>query len=317
MARRVDRNPNSVGIVRGTGLIARFGNVVMYVADATVSARPLLAVAELAATAERPGAALAERLAALVFGADAAEFAPFGLLAPVSGGLLVMLRGTVTADIGTDGSSRTLSGVGVATWVDEILPDSLLRVAVTAGGGSDPSECPESDLRAGVVPGGGFVWLAASASTLPRQQSASPPAAPATQLKGMAPTEHRLPSAPTAAETPSLSGVAGFLAAQDGAVYPLDRPYVIGRDPLRDDTVRAETAAAITVQDPYVSRVHAYVWIDGGSVFVRDAATPGGTFVAIPGARDWTDIGRTPTELPPSGMLRIGEQILTYLEDRP
>ena len=110
-----------------------------------------------------------------------------------------------------------------------------------------------------------------------------------------------------------LAPVAGVLETEDGAIYPLDRPYVIGRDPLVDDTVRNAHASPIVVQnDPHVSRVHAFVTFDGSAVFVRDASTPGGTFIAAPGATGWTQIGTTPTELAPGWSLRIGARILTY-----
>jgi hypothetical protein len=62
----------------------------------------------------------------------------------------------------------------------------------------------------------------------------------------------------------------------------------------------------------HVSRVHAYVSIDGGAVFVRDARTPGGTFIAAPGAKEWTQVGTTPATLEPGWSLRVGGRILTY-----
>ena len=110
----------------------------------------------------------------------------------------------------------------------------------------------------------------------------------------------------------TLAPVAGVLQAAGGAIYPLDRPYVIGRDPLADDAVRNAHASPIVVQnDQHVSRVHAYVTIDGG-VYVRDASTPGGTFIAAPVAESWTEIGPKPTRLEPGWSLRVGEWILTY-----
>jgi hypothetical protein len=54
------------------------------------------------------------------------------------------------------------------------------------------------------------------------------------------------------------------------------------------------------------------VSVDAGAVFVRDASTPGGTFMAPPGAKAWIQIGITPTELQPGWSLRVGERILTY-----
>jgi hypothetical protein len=47
-------------------------------------------------------------------------------------------------------------------------------------------------------------------------------------------------------------------------------------------------------------------------VFVRDAATPGGTYIASPGAADWTQISTAPTELKPGWSMRVGDQIYTY-----
>ena len=105
----------------------------------------------------------------------------------------------------------------------------------------------------------------------------------------------------------------GFLASADGAVYPLDRPYVIGRDPLDDDAVLNQLASPIVVHDdPHVSRVHARVSPSDAAVFVADASTPGGTFIAAPGAKSWTKIDTTPTELAVGWSLRIGQLILTY-----
>lgn len=105
----------------------------------------------------------------------------------------------------------------------------------------------------------------------------------------------------------------GALVLADGSAFPLDRPYVVGRSPMIDETVRAATATPLAVpRDRHVSRVHAYVSIDRGKVYVRDAATPAGTFIAAPGADEWTRIGTTPTELHPGWSLRIGQRILTY-----
>lgn len=118
------------------------------------------------------------------------------------------------------------------------------------------------------------------------------------------------------AKNPENSGVGqlvGALVLADGSAFPLDRPYVVGRSPMIDETVRAATATPLAVpRDRHVSRVHAYVSVDRGKVYVRDAATPAGTFIAAPGADEWTRIGTTPTELHPGWSLRIGQRILTY-----
>jgi hypothetical protein len=325
----VDRDPYTVGIVPGDGLVVRTGDVVMYIADTSLSADSLITAVESAAGAEQPGSAIAERLAALAFGADSGSVAPFGVLAPTANGVLVLLRGNVIAQIDTADGIRELSGARALTWVDEVLPRSARRV--TIGGRPPLVASKHSDLRTGVVPGGGFVLQPAAAATQPspalradegqaegatilnaaaardRPITEPPPAAPPTEA--VPPVQRRR----TPTETSTLAPIAGVLESAEGAVFPLDRPYVIGRDPLGDEAVRNAHASPIVVHDDqHVSRVHAYVTIDGGSVYVRDAATPGGTFIAAPGADTWTQISTTPTELEPGWTLRVGARILTY-----
>ncbi|MGX1777900.1 FHA domain-containing protein [Nocardia brasiliensis] len=118
---------------------------------------------------------------------------------------------------------------------------------------------------------------------------------------------------------PVLDRAVGALILENGTAYPLDRPYVIGRGPQADDAVRAATAAPIVIQrDRHVSRVHAYVSVDDGKVFVRDATATSGTFIAPPGTDQWTRITTSPTELRPGWSVRISDRVLTYRpEDRP
>ena len=319
----MDRNAYTVGIVPGDGLVARTGDVVMYIADTSRSTGLLIAAVESAANAEEPGSAIAERLAALAFGTESASVAPFGVLAPTANGLLVLLRGNVVAQIDAADGSRELSGARALTWVDEVLPRSARRV--TIGRRLPLVALEHSDLRAGVVPGGGLVLgPPASATQSSTARSAGEDATfynaaarggRMTEPAAVPPTGADLPvqRRATPSATSTLASVAGVLESGAGEIFPLDRPYVIGRDPLGDDALRNAHASPIVVNDDqHVSRVHAYVTVDGESVFVRDASTPGGTFIAPPGADTWTKIGTTPTELEPGWTLRVGAQIFTY-----
>lgn len=308
------RTPHTLSIARGDGLVARFGDVVMYIADPTASAERLLKAINSVSDAENPGAAVAQRLADLVFRAGPAEVSPFGIVAPTVDGLLVLLRGDVIATIDAARGVSELSGQRAFTWVDEIVPAPVRRIAIARG--PHASAYPHTDLRAGVVPGGGFALCSASATSVsPRPDeaiSAETMQGQETTMRVQSAIDTAAPGRPSV-ETAAHVPVAGFLSSPDGAVYPLDRNYVIGRDPLRDDAVRTAVASPIAViDDQRVSRVHAYVSIEGTAVFVRDAATPGGTFVAAPGARDWAQIDTAPTELEPGWSLRVGEHILTY-----
>jgi hypothetical protein len=305
-----------VAVAPGDGLVVRTGNVVMYIADGSLAAGPLITAVESVADAEQPGGAVVERLAALAFGADSASVPPFGVVAPTTNGLLLLLRGAVIASI--DDGARELSGARALTWVDEVLPASAQKV--TIGQRLGLVAPPRSDLRAGVVPGAGFVlepWgTAAERSAEPATAPAQPATAEftvATQTSATRTMSPPVPPRTAPTETSTLAPVAGVLQTEDGAVYPLDRPYVIGRDPLGEDSVRNAHASPIVVQnDQHVSRVHAFVTVNNGAVYVRDASTPGGTYIAAPGAKTWTEISSTPTELGPGWSLRVGERILTY-----
>ncbi|MDT7743594.1 MAG: hypothetical protein QOE59_2672 [Actinomycetota bacterium] len=112
----------------------------------------------------------------------------------------------------------------------------------------------------------------------------------------------------------------GVLRCEDGPTLPLDRSYVVGRDPLNDPSVRAGKATPITVADPtnLISRVHAFVSVDDdGVVLVRDASSVSGTYLAEPGAAGWTQVTTVPTEIPPGWHLRIGTKVFVFEPTQP
>ncbi|MGV9838517.1 FHA domain-containing protein [Nocardia niigatensis] len=414
------RIPTTVGLVPGAGLVARFGDVVIFLHGESPSTERILGAAETAASAADPGAAIAQRLAATVFTSSSAQPPAFGVVAPTAGGILILLRGPVTAAVDGPEGARLLSGERAMTWADEIVRDPVRRLTVVAD--SVGGEIAHTDLRSGVVVGGGFVLHAPISRVTPprapeiasKAAPESPPEpapepgnprnvattpapgsrlasdtganAPAPDLRarieaqaeaapetraipaqsGRAPERAHGPRSggpdlakkpgpaadsgararredrpdpadqpPTAAYSPeadslgepanraatgpqppttsAMAAAGGALTSTEGAVYPLDRPYVIGRDPMIDEAVRRAVASPIVIaRDRHVSRVHARVFIENGQVYVRDAGTPGGTFVAAPGAADWVRVGQRPMELKAGWSLRIGERILTY-----
>ena len=104
----------------------------------------------------------------------------------------------------------------------------------------------------------------------------------------------------------------GVLTLDDGTAYPVERGYVLGRSPDRDDVVRAGRARPLTLPDRTVSRVHARVLPNGWDLILTDAGSKNGTRVCRPGD-SWSAVppdGGVP--LPPGSRLKVGAHVLRY-----
>jgi hypothetical protein len=150
-----------VNIEPGNDLVGRFGDTVVLISrgGATdASASELLGlVADLASDREAPATVVAARLAGWVLGHIGGDVAPFGIVVPVPDGVVVFLRGPVRCTVSAGDGVRNLSGEQALTWVDQILPGTFDWLAISGVEGTAVQADLVSDLRAGVVPGRGFV----------------------------------------------------------------------------------------------------------------------------------------------------------------
>ena len=309
----MDLKPYKVAIAQGDGLVARVGDVVMYIADATEEAAPLVASVDAAAEGtDDLGANVVKRLAAVAFSDGSSKIPPFGVVASTPEGLLVILRGPVTARIGEETSARELAGNRAFTWVDELIRKPVETITITGSRSESAiTAAPHTDLREGVVPAGGFVIRR---GTAPPVSSTQP--APAAELLGVGEqTTELLIRLKEQADAAPSEPVVRMLISAEGATYPLDRPYVVGRNPINDASVREAKASPIFVTDDrQISRVHAYVTVDEGAVMVRDAGTPAGTFVAGRGENNWTRLGTSARGLGPL-VKEGGANVISFSND--
>jgi len=220
-----------IGIEPGRGLVGRFGDTVIFIprdaaaADgADDAARELLGLAaEVASDRQRPASAIAARLAGWVIGHMPADATAFGMVAPVDDGVVMFLRGAVWCAVTEADSVRQLSGEQALTWVDQIIPGTFERLAIGSAAARTVQADPLSDLRAGVVPGQGFV--------LTRLASASG-SAPVASASGSEPIAVGADAAPIASAadpgtykwSPPASATGGAPIQTPPALAPVEAP---------------------------------------------------------------------------------------------
>ena len=216
-----------IGIEPGPGLVGRFGDTVIVIPRGRADSAPASAgtvqellglAAEVGSDRQAPANAIASRLAAWVIGHMSGDAPAFGIVAPMRDGVVMFLRGAVWCTITEGGSTREVSGEQAFTWVDLIVPGTFEQLAIGSAAGRPVQADPLSDLRAGVVPGQGFV-LSRTAG-----------------VPGLSGAEPALAEAVTASEPEPAAAAAAPAAAAAAACGRLGR--------LRLVTVRGDTGAA-------------------------------------------------------------------------
>ncbi len=173
-----------IGIEPGLGLVGRFGDTVIVIPRGEASTRPndvahelLELAAEVGSDRQAPANAIASRLAQWVIGHMSGEAPAFGIVAPMRDGVVMFLRGAVWCTITEGGATREVSGEQALTWVDLIVPGTFERLAIGGAVGRPVQADPLSDLRAGVVPGEGFVLARIAGSPGARRTGFAEPGA--------------------------------------------------------------------------------------------------------------------------------------------
>jgi hypothetical protein len=224
-----------VSIEPGNDLVGRFGDTVVLISrgDGTdASANELVGlVADLAADREATATTVAARLAGWVLGHIAGDVPPFGIVAPVPDGVVVFLRGPVRCTVSASDGVRNLSGEQALTWVDQILPGNFDWLAIGGVEGTAVQADPVSDLRAGLVPGQGFVLNGLSGPGQAAPAAAAVAAvAPVAPVAEPAPREPEVAPQPAPVELPELDEPA--LSAPPVEHAPLSGTVASGAMPL-------------------------------------------------------------------------------------
>ncbi|WP_462189114.1 MULTISPECIES: FHA domain-containing protein [unclassified Frankia] len=107
----------------------------------------------------------------------------------------------------------------------------------------------------------------------------------------------------------------GVLVFDDGQTMNVDMDLVIGRQPDRDDAVRAGKARALPVEDgeSAVSRVHAIITLNGWDAVITDQGSANGTYIAPPEATVWTPLSpHQPAPLIPGTRVQVGKRTFVF-----
>ena len=144
----MEQMTNHIGIEPGSGLVGRFGDTVILIPRGEQSAggtdeavKELLdMVAAVASDRQLSASMVAARLAGWVIGRMPEDAVSFGMVAPMSDGVVMFLRGGVWCSVTEGGSTRQLSGERALTWVDQIVPSTFDQLTVVSINTSESRE---------------------------------------------------------------------------------------------------------------------------------------------------------------------------------
>lgn len=107
----------------------------------------------------------------------------------------------------------------------------------------------------------------------------------------------------------------GVIVLDDGSVFQLDNPYLLGRDPSTDERIASGEFRPLPIidQSNQVSRVHARLEMRGWDVVLIDNNSTNGTFVHVPKTPDWVRMPPGTEQVLVQGTrVRIGHRTLAF-----
>ncbi|MBM7515760.1 FHA domain-containing protein [Nocardioides nitrophenolicus] len=107
----------------------------------------------------------------------------------------------------------------------------------------------------------------------------------------------------------------GVIVLDDGAVFQLDTPYLLGRDPAPDERIVSGEFRPLPIidQSNQVSRVHARLELRGWDVVLHDNNSTNGTYVHLPKTPDWVRMPPGSEQVLVQGTrVRIGHRTLAF-----
>ncbi len=127
---------------------------------------------------------------------------------------------------------------------------------------------------------------------------------------------------PMTAESGRVSGSRpslGVLVMDDGAVYRLERSYLIGSDPGSDPAVTGGRVRPLTLGSASaVAAAHAEIRLTGWGVSVIDRGSDGATQVLFPGETNWTTLRPfIAYSLRPGAHIAVGPRVVSLISPWP
>lgn len=106
----------------------------------------------------------------------------------------------------------------------------------------------------------------------------------------------------------------GCLVVDDGTVWRIDCPYLVGSDPAGDPTVSGGMARPLALRGEGIAASHADIRLKDWDVQVIDRSSPGGTWIYEPGASAWSRLAPYEARtLLPGTHVAFGQRVLTFV----